>query len=51
MSIGDLNDPIGLNPATLNGFVVTAADDVRQVVPALNDTDGLRAMGYFDGDT
>jgi phospholipase C len=45
----DLNDPIGLNPAALNGFVVTAANDARQVVPALNDTNGLRAMGYFDG--
>jgi phospholipase C len=45
----DLNDPTGLNPAALNGFVVTAANDARQVVPALNDTNGLRAMGYFDG--
>jgi phospholipase C len=45
----DLNDPIGLKPAAFNGFVVTAADDARQVSPALNDTNGLRAMGYFDG--
>jgi phospholipase C len=45
----DLNDPIGVSPAALNGFVVTAANDARQVVPALNDTNGLRAMGYFDG--
>jgi phospholipase C len=45
----DLNDPTGLNPAALNGFVVTAADDARQVTPTLNDTNGLRAMGYFDG--
>ena len=45
----DLNDPTGLSPAALNGFVVTAANDARQVTPALNDTNGLRAMGYFDG--
>ncbi len=45
----DLSDPTGLNPPTFNGFVVTAADDARQVTPALNDTNGLRAMGYFDG--
>jgi phospholipase C len=45
----DLNDPIGTNPATLNGFVVAAADDARQQSPTLMDTNGLRAMGYFDG--
>lgn len=45
----DLNDPTGLSPAVLNGFVVTAGTDARQVSPPLNDTDGLRAMGYFDG--
>jgi phospholipase C len=45
----DFNDPTGANPATLNGFVVTAADDARQQSPPLMDTDGIRAMGYFDG--
>ena len=45
----DLNDPVGSSPAALNGFVVTAANDARQASPVLNDTNGLRAMGYFDG--
>jgi phospholipase C len=45
----DLNDPIGTNPATLNGFVQSAANDARQSTPQLNDINGLRAMGYFDG--
>jgi uncharacterized repeat protein (TIGR02543 family) len=45
----DLNDPTGLNPAQLNGFVKTAANDARRIVPAMMDTDGLRAMGYYDG--
>jgi phospholipase C len=43
----DYNDQVGLNPAASNGFVWTAAHDAR----ALNyyDTNGLRAMGYYDG--
>jgi phospholipase C len=45
----DLNDPIGSNPAALNGFVQAAANDARQVTPPLNDINGLRAMGYFEG--
>ena len=45
----DLNDPQGNSPATLNGFVVVAADDARQQSPTLMDTNGIRAMGYFDG--
>lgn len=45
----DLNDPAGNSPATLNGFVVVAADDARQQSPTLMDTNGIRAMGYFDG--
>ena len=45
----DYNDPTGQSAAALNGFVITAADDARQQSPALMDTDGLRAMGYFDG--
>ncbi len=45
----DYNAPTGTGPAALNGFVWTAADDARQQSPALMDTDGVRAMGYFDG--
>jgi phospholipase C len=46
----DYNDPIGTSPAQLNGFVKTAADIARQQLPhSLHDTNGLRAMGYFDG--
>ena len=46
----DLNDPAGNSPAAMNGFVATAADDARQQSPTLMDTNGLRAMGYFNGD-
>ena len=45
----DFNDPEGNNPAALNGFVIAAADDARQQSPTLMDTNGIRAMGYFDG--
>ena len=45
----DFNDAIGVNPAALNGFVQAAANDARQSSPPLNDINGLRAMGYFDG--
>ena len=43
----DHNDNVGNSAATNDGFVYTAAHDAR----ALNyyDTDGLRAMGYYDG--
>lgn len=44
----DLSDPVGINPAVNDGFVVTAADDARQQSPPLMDTNGIRAMGYFD---
>ena len=44
----DLNDYIGTSPAQLNGFVKTAADLARQQSPTFMDTNGLRAMGYFD---
>ncbi len=44
----DYTDPIGINPAALNGFVQTGANDARQVTPPLNDVNGLRVMGYFD---
>jgi len=45
----DYNDPQGNSAAALNGFVIAAANDARQQSPTLMDTDGLRAMGYFDG--
>jgi phospholipase C len=35
--------------AVLNGFVWTAAHDARALNPPFNDTDGIRAMGYYDG--
>jgi phospholipase C len=44
-----LNDNTGVNPAQLNGFVKTAANDARRIVPPMMDTTGLRAMGYYDG--
>ena len=43
----DYYDPEGNSPAALNGFVWTAAHDARQL--GYNDQDGLRAMGYYDG--
>jgi phospholipase C len=44
----DIDDPIGIAPAKLNGFVQAAANDARQVSPQLHDVNGYRAMGYFD---
>jgi len=44
----DFNDPEGKSAAVNNGFVVTAAAVARQQSPALMDTNGIRAMGYFD---
>jgi len=50
----DYNDQTGQDPATLNGFVHTAAHDARDNGyydnNPYNDTDGVRAMGYYDGD-
>ena len=43
------NDPVGQQAAALNGFVLTAADDARQNVPPFSDTNGIRAMGHYDG--
>ncbi|HWY57390.1 MAG TPA: alkaline phosphatase family protein [Terriglobales bacterium] len=43
----DYNDPLGQMSATLNGFVWTAAHDGR--VLKYYDSDGIRAMGYYDG--
>ncbi|MFZ0270208.1 MAG: alkaline phosphatase family protein [Acidobacteriaceae bacterium] len=45
----DYNDPTGQSAATLNGFVYSAAHDARTNDPPYNDTNGLRAMGYYDG--
>ena len=44
----DYNDAVGLLPAALNGFVWTAGHDARALVPPFNDTDGIRALGYYD---
>jgi len=46
----DFNDPTGQQPAALNGFVWTAAQDARNLVPPFHDTDGVRAMGYYNAD-
>jgi phospholipase C len=47
----NLRDPVGRHRARLNGFVWTAADVARKGDPhQFNDTDGLRAMGYYTGD-
>ena len=43
----DVNDPTGLRPAKMNGFVRTAGHDARFNRPPFNDTDGKRAMGYY----
>jgi phospholipase C len=47
----DYNDQTGLNPATNNGFVWTAAHDARENGYYLNnpyfDTEGKRAVGYY----
>ena len=45
----DYSDPTGQSAAKLNGFVYTAAHDARTASPPFTDTDGLRAMGYYDG--
>ncbi len=46
----DYKDPVGKNPATLDGFVQTAANDARENQPPFLDTEGYRAMGYYTGD-
>jgi len=43
----DLNDPVGKNPAQLNGFVYAAAHDARAI--KFHDKSGRRAMGYYRG--
>lgn len=43
----DLNDPVGNSPATLDGFVYSAAHDARAT--GFHDINGRRAMGYYGG--
>ena len=43
----DFSDPVGNSPATLNGFVYTAAHDAR--VLGFHDKNGHRVMGYYRG--
>jgi phospholipase C len=45
----DYSDLIGQNPAAMNGFVWTAGHDARTIQPLYNDSDGIRAMGFYDG--
>jgi phospholipase C len=45
----DYSDLIGQNPAAMNGFVWTAGHDARTIQPPYNDSDGIRAMGFYDG--
>jgi phospholipase C len=44
----DYNNPTGLQPARMNGFVFAAAEDGRNNKPMFTDTAGARAMGYYD---
>ena len=43
------NDPVGQGSAALDGFVWTAGHDARNNQPPFTDTNGIRAMGYYDG--
>ena len=45
----NFNDQVGLYTPTLNGFVWTAGHDARYNQPPYYDTNGERAMGYYDG--
>jgi phospholipase C len=44
----NLSNPVA-STATNDGFVWTAGHDARNNVPPFNDTNGVRAMGYYDG--
>jgi phospholipase C len=44
----NLGQPSSGTP-TLDGFVNSAATDARTLSPPFHDTDGKRAMGYYDG--
>jgi len=44
------HDQLGLYPpAALDGFVFTAGHDARTHLPSFSDVNGIRAMGYYDG--
>jgi phospholipase C len=43
----DVTNPVSTT-ATLNGFVWTSATDARNNDPPFYDTNGIRAMGYYD---
>jgi phospholipase C len=45
----NFGDQLGRYPATLNGFVFAAGHDARNYQPPFIDTDGIRALGYYDG--
>ena len=45
----DYYDLVGLSAPKLNGFVYSAAHDARYNQPPFFDTNGVRAMGYYDG--
>src|SRR5437588_5106404 len=44
----NLSSPVS-GTATLDGFVRAAGHDSRNQSPPLNDVDGVRATGYYDG--
>ena len=44
----NLTDPISTTGA-LNGFVFSAAHDARAMQPPFSDTNGTRAMAFYDG--
>jgi phospholipase C len=45
----DYHDRVGNLPATLNGFVWTAGAYARAIKNPFFDSNGIRAMGYYDG--
>jgi len=45
----NLANPVA-SASTLDGYVNTAADDARRNTPPFHDTDGLRAMSYYNSD-
>lgn len=46
----NFHDQLGLDPhAVLDGFVFSAGHDARNYSPPFHDLNGVRAMGYFDG--
>jgi phospholipase C len=44
----NMTNPVS-GTSTLDGFVWAAAHDSRTTLPPFNDTNGTRAMGYYDG--